>query len=211
MRYITHFLHLKVHSVLYFQDNVSAEVSFHMARPATVLSNASGHSHASGAGPSPSSGERKLTRSSVSPVTNERAARRGNDQSEASVPAPSMNSEWTHLVDTATKAILDTEPTTAKEENIVNNNSTAQPTGEPDTDTPHVVTSSNSEAEPGSLLARLAALEAELRTERRERGELETEVDSLREENARLREESQTAAQQLRRLTEWFFQTIDKS
>ena len=188
---------------------MSAEVSFHMARPATVLSNASGHSHASGAGPSPSSGERKLTRSSVSPVTNERTARRGNDQSEASVQAPSMNSEWTHLVDTATKAILDTEPATPKEENIVNNNNTAQPTGEPDTDTPHEVTSS--EAEPGSLLARLAALEAELRTERRERGELETEVDTLREENARLREESQTAAQQLRRFTEWFFQTIDKS
>ena len=184
-----------------------------MARPATVLSNASGHSHASGAGPSPSSGERKLTRSSVSPVTNERAARRGTDQSEASVPAPSMNSEWTHLVDTATKAILDTEPASAKEENIVNNNSTAQQQpGEPgEPNTHHVVTSSISEAEPGSLLARLAALEAELRTERRERGELEAEVDTLREENARLREESQTAAQQLRRFTEWFFQTIDKS
>ena len=204
---------MNVHSVSYFQDNVSAEVSFHMARPATVLSNASGHSHASGAGPSPSSGERKLTRSSVSPVTNERAARRGTEPSEASVPAPSMNSEWTHLVDTATKAILDTEPATAKEENIVNNNNTGQQQpGEPgEPDTPHVVTSTSSEGEPGSLLARLATLEAELRTERRERGELEAEVDSLREENARLREESQTAAQQLRRFTEWFFQTIDKS
>ena len=29
--------------------------------------------------------------------------------------------------------------------------------------------------------------------------------------NVRLQEESQTAAQQLRRFTEWFFQTIDKS
>ena len=200
---------------------MSAEVSFHMARPATVLSNASGHSHASGAGPSPSSGDRKPTRASVSPVTsgmtvstNERAARRGGDQSETSVPAPSMNSEWSHLVDTATKAILDTDPGSDKQENIVNNNinNTAQQQqavpGEP-CDPPHVVTSS--EAEPGSLLARVAALEAELRTERRERGELEAEVDSLRDENARLREESQTAAQQLRRFTEWFFQTIDKS
>ena len=33
----------------------------------------------------------------------------------------------------------------------------------------------------------------------------------LQEENVRLKEESQTAAQQLRRFTEWFFQTIDKS
>ena len=199
---------------------MSAEVSFHMARPATVLSNASGHSLASGAGPSPSSGERKQTRASVSPVTsgvtvstNERAARRGGDQSETSVPAPSMNSEWSHLVDTATKAILDTDPGADKQENIVNNNinsNTGQQQGVAgDPGDSHVVTTS--EAEPGSLLARLAALEAELRTERRERGELEAEVDSLRDENARLREESQTAAQQLRRFTEWFFQTIDKS
>ena len=186
-----------------------------MARPATVLSNASGHSLASGAGPSPSSGERKQTRASVSPVTsgvtvstNERAARRGGDQSETSVPAPSMNSEWSHLVDTATKAILDTDPGADKQENIVNNNTGQQGVASDPGDS-HVV--STSEAEPGSLLARLAALEAELRTERRERGELEAEVDSLRDENARLREESQTAAQQLRRFTEWFFQTIDKS
>ena len=194
-----------------------------MARPATVLSNASGNSHASGAGPSPSSGDRKPTRASVSPVTsamtvstNERAARRGGDQSETSVPAPSMNSEWSHLVDTATKAILDTDPGADKQENIannINNNNTANQQQQPVTGEPgepaHVVTTS--EAEPGSLLARVAALEAELRTERRERGELEAEVDSLRDENARLREESQTAAQQLRRFTEWFFQTIDKS
>ena len=33
----------------------------------------------------------------------------------------------------------------------------------------------------------------------------------FQEENVRLKEESQTAAQQLRRFTEWFFQTIDKS
>ena len=37
------------------------------------------------------------------------------------------------------------------------------------------------------------------------------QVDQLKEENVRLQEESQTAAQQLRRFTEWFFQTIDKS
>ena len=36
--------------------------------------------------------------------------------------------------------------------------------------------------------------------------DLESEVVALREENQRLQEESQTAAQQLRRFTEWFFQ-----
>jgi len=35
-------------------------------------------------------------------------------------------------------------------------------------------------------------------------------VRRLRDENRRLQEESQTAAQQLRRFTEWFFQTIDR-
>ena len=38
--------------------------------------------------------------------------------------------------------------------------------------------------------------------------DLESEVVALREENQRLQEESQTAAQQLRRFTEWFFQTV---
>jgi hypothetical protein len=50
----------------------------------------------------------------------------------------------------------------------------------------------------------VSSLEAELVGERRQ-------VEQLREENIRLQEESQTAAQQLRRFTEWFFQTIDKS
>ena len=36
--------------------------------------------------------------------------------------------------------------------------------------------------------------------------DLESEVVALREENQRLQEESQSAAQQLRRFTEWFFQ-----
>lgn len=39
---------------------------------------------------------------------------------------------------------------------------------------------------------------------------LREEVRSLRDDNRRLQEESQAAAQQLRRFTEWFFQTIDR-
>ena len=38
--------------------------------------------------------------------------------------------------------------------------------------------------------------------------DLESEVVALRVENQRLQEESQTAAQQLKRFTEWFFQTV---
>ncbi|XP_014259689.1 signal-induced proliferation-associated 1-like protein 1 isoform X2 [Cimex lectularius] len=53
-------------------------------------------------------------------------------------------------------------------------------------------------------------LESWLSRETRKRMSLEEEVRSLREENRRLQQESQSAAQQLRRFTEWFFQTIDK-
>ena len=60
------------------------------------------------------------------------------------------------------------------------------------------------------LLERLESLEYRLNTESRQKTELADEVAQLREENQRLQEESATAAQQLRRFTEWFFQTIEK-
>ena len=46
--------------------------------------------------------------------------------------------------------------------------------------------------------------------ERAERIALEHEVQHLRQDNVRLQEESQTAAAQLRKFTEWFFNTIDR-
>ena len=61
------------------------------------------------------------------------------------------------------------------------------------------------------LLERLESLEYRLNTESRQKSELADEVAQLREENQRLQEESATAAQQLRRFTEWFFQTIEKA
>ena len=61
------------------------------------------------------------------------------------------------------------------------------------------------------LLVRLESLESRLNSESREKTELADEVAQLREENLRLQEESQTSAQQLRRFTEWFFQTMDKA
>ena len=46
--------------------------------------------------------------------------------------------------------------------------------------------------------------------ERQQKSRLEAEIDHLRQDNVRLQEESQTAAAQLRRFTEWFFNTIDR-
>lgn len=53
-------------------------------------------------------------------------------------------------------------------------------------------------------------LETRVARETRRRLSLEDEVRRLRDENRRLQEESQAAAQQLRRFTEWFFQTVDR-
>ena len=61
------------------------------------------------------------------------------------------------------------------------------------------------------LLERLESLEHRLNSESKQKSELADEVAQLREENQRLQEESATAAQQLRRFTEWFFQTIEKT
>lgn len=46
--------------------------------------------------------------------------------------------------------------------------------------------------------------------ETRRRRSLEVAVKRLTEENRRLQDESQQAVQQLKRFTEWFFQTIDR-
>lgn len=46
--------------------------------------------------------------------------------------------------------------------------------------------------------------------ETRRRKSLEVAVKKLTDENRRLQDESQQAVQQLKRFTEWFFQTIDR-
>ncbi|XP_047376197.1 signal-induced proliferation-associated 1-like protein 2 isoform X1 [Sciurus carolinensis] len=56
----------------------------------------------------------------------------------------------------------------------------------------------------------LRQLQTDLRKEKRDKAVLQAEVEHLREDNLRLQEESQTAAAQLRRFTEWFFSTVDK-
>ncbi|XP_078000700.1 signal-induced proliferation-associated 1-like protein 2 isoform X1 [Glandiceps talaboti] len=62
----------------------------------------------------------------------------------------------------------------------------------------------------GDLKMQLYQLSRQLSRERQERQALESEVGQLREDNVRLQEESQTAATQLRKFTEWFFNTIDR-
>ena len=56
----------------------------------------------------------------------------------------------------------------------------------------------------------VGSLENRLRSEEDRRQTLEAEIRRLRDDNMRLQGESQTAAQQLKRFTDWFFQTIER-
>lgn len=60
------------------------------------------------------------------------------------------------------------------------------------------------------LQSQVTQLEDRITQETKRRKSLETAVQRLTEENRRLQDESQAAVQQLRRFSEWFFQTIDK-
>lgn len=60
------------------------------------------------------------------------------------------------------------------------------------------------------LQNQVTQLEDRITKETRRRKSLEQAVRRLTEENRRLQDESQAAVQQLRRFTEWFFQTIDR-
>ncbi|XP_073776422.1 signal-induced proliferation-associated 1-like protein 2 isoform X3 [Danio rerio] len=56
----------------------------------------------------------------------------------------------------------------------------------------------------------LRQLQYDLKKEKEDKAILQVEVQHLRQDNMRLQEESQTAAAQLRKFTDWFFHTIDK-
>ncbi|KAK7104928.1 hypothetical protein V1264_019565 [Littorina saxatilis] len=70
--------------------------------------------------------------------------------------------------------------------------------------------SSDPEQRVAELEVMVHRLQADLDKERRHGTKMEAEIQDLRADNVRLQEESQTAAAQLRRFTEWFFNTIDR-
>lgn len=71
--------------------------------------------------------------------------------------------------------------------------------------------SSTPKTSPEQLMTLVSSLESKLNTETVEKSNLEDQIALLKEENARLQEESQSAANQLRRFTEWFFQTMENN
>ncbi|KAL1463650.1 hypothetical protein WDU94_015386 [Cyamophila willieti] len=126
----------------------------------------------------------------------------GSGVGAKSLPLPdTQEMDWPSLVDTATRAMLQVNGggnLGQWAEDIA---------GRLGLDTSDAQVSSKRLA---NLQKYLSQLESKLSRETRKRLTLEEEVRGLREENKRLLEESQNALQQLRRFTEWFFQTIDK-
>ena len=154
-------------------DNASAEVSFHMARPATVISNASANSSPNVSNLSANEMRQSphvsnvSIKSKVSPTVSRTPPKQ--ETSGAGLPNPETrpgpgDMDWTSLVDTATKAIYSSSPVPAVEKTAGGEDSVGGSV-------------STREGEVRALLERVAGLEEELAGERRDRGELEAQVD----------------------------------
>ncbi|XP_029449720.1 signal-induced proliferation-associated 1-like protein 2 isoform X2 [Rhinatrema bivittatum] len=77
-------------------------------------------------------------------------------------------------------------------------------------DPPGQSTSSTLTGKVNQLEVILRQLQTDLLKEKEDKAVLQAEVQHLRQDNKRLHEESQTASAQLRKFTEWFFNTVDK-
>lgn len=133
--------------------------------------------------------------------------------------------DWTRLVDHAimqvNEGLKNSEsnkqpPTTTyyDEQNVDADGSTSPLSTTSSTDASSTASSTNQQI-PSSrslpeLQSQVTQLEDRITKETRRRKSLEQAVRRLTEENRRLQDESQAAVQQLRRFTEWFFQTIDR-
>ncbi|KAG1713972.1 Signal-induced proliferation-associated 1-like protein 3 [Nymphon striatum] len=165
------------------------------ALPAQVISSAS---------PSPSDHKMsKEERLSPRVKSSLMKAKQVGSSSEPVIPLPIPDNEqidWRSLVDTATKAMQ------VVKKNPSDTNSDSSSLKEV-----HQNNEFDKNAEKMQILkTKLKKLEQNLTKEQRKNETLEFEVHQLKEENIKLQEESQAAADQLRRFTEWFFQAINK-
>lgn len=151
-------------------------------------------------------------------------------QNPVPLPESAASLDWSNLVNVATKAIESTDNTKAPGPSVRDPKDRALPPEPSKTGVSRTTTGSSYTKPPTSqsqgsvwrstvsnpqqriqeLEAKVEQLEIDLDKERKENADLEAEVQSLRRDNIRLQEESQTAAAQLRKFTEWFFQTIDR-
>ncbi|XP_064484680.1 signal-induced proliferation-associated 1-like protein 2 [Ornithodoros turicata] len=159
---------------------------------------------------SPAPPERRMTRDErLSPrVTSDKVLSKLKPPARAPqpmVPVPEgRNLDWPTLVDTATKAMQVARSLASK-----GSWSDATPLPPP----PPKETMSNGQPvkQLHDLEERVVKLQETLALEQHEKATLEQQVRHLQEENHRLHEESQSATAQLKKLTDWFFHTMDSS
>ncbi|KAK0174637.1 hypothetical protein PV327_010391 [Microctonus hyperodae] len=168
-----------------------SEVILTMARPATVISNASTNS-------SPAPSENKMSKEErLSPRVTKTPL----------VPLKSAN----NLTALNRDAKIDNENESDNWTNSchgdgINSRGGKQQQQSQDWSDERIFDGTNSMTD---IQGHLSNLELRVARETRRRLSLEDEVRRLRDENRRLQDENHAAAQQLRRFTEWFFQTID--
>ncbi|XP_048844096.1 signal-induced proliferation-associated 1-like protein 2 isoform X2 [Brienomyrus brachyistius] len=140
------------------------------------------------------------------------------------LPDPISGLDWSHLVDAA-RAFEELSFALFLEDQRVASFCTMTDMERPlGLDVSHelsrqLVTSQGSSLEPGEgtltgkvnqLELILRQLQNDLRKEKEDKAMLQVQVQHLRQDNLRLHEESQTAAAQLRKFTEWFLHSMDK-
>uniref|UniRef100_A0A1B0D1P3 Uncharacterized protein n=1 Tax=Phlebotomus papatasi TaxID=29031 RepID=A0A1B0D1P3_PHLPP len=202
------------------KSDENMEVIFTVARPATVLSsNSEGTSPALDIRRSQKSNEQIKNEDnieeSIFPNSSEKDI---SDLRHLPLLTNTNEMNWSSLVDTATKAIMQSKKTPPPQCNdYMDDNVLKQERHEREArsmvNTPKKDDHKQNYEVSGSvslpeLQSQVLQLEDLIIQETRRRKSLECAVKRLTEENKRLQDESQAAVQQLRRFTEWFFQTI---
>ncbi|KAF2904200.1 hypothetical protein ILUMI_01976 [Ignelater luminosus] len=179
-----------------------AEVILTMARPATVISNASTTS-------SPLPAEFKTIKEDrLSPrVINSTSKGKPIVVGPEALPLPG-DMDWPSLVDTATRVMMQVAETSQSTSGGDSEKS------KPWDDDPTVDVSINSTVSSSTSVPELQSHVSELETrvteETRRRMSLEDEVRRLKDENRKLHDQAQAAVNQLRKFTEWFFKNVQR-
>ncbi|KYB27859.1 Signal-induced proliferation-associated 1-like protein 2 [Tribolium castaneum] len=173
------------HSSSNLSHKTQPEVILTMARPATVISNASTTS-------SPLPAEFKGSKDELNTKT----------KSVVSLEEYPVPEDWPTLVDTATRVLMQVASDSYKRDE-----------GKWDEEAPidaSITSSVSSSTSVPELQNHVTDLESSLKRETRRRLSLENEVRRLKEENKKLKDQAQSAVQQLRKFTEWFFKNVQR-
>lgn len=207
------------------EDKIGVDVIFTTARPATVISGAVNGTQPDGnlLHIKEDNGIRQSIRKPIGDYASNVFRRKEMSVSAENLmqnPLPmladSKEVDWTRLVDDAIMQVNEG----LKNSEMNKSSSFEHQRTETAEDSPHDSSGSSANgalqhSSSGStslpeLQIQVVQLEDRITKETRRRKSLEQAVRRLTEENRRLQDESQAAVQQLRRFTEWFFQTIDR-